>query len=285
MTYDIKEYQERLINMMAIFHQFCKDNGIRYSIYAGSMLGAVRHHGMIPWDDDIDVVMPRPDYDNFLRITQKSFVDGYRVVSPYNDTTLYTAYSKIIDCSTTLVEFRKHKDNVIGVFIDVFPVDGVPNNKKKQITLYKRFKRCKYLGVLAHGRYKWEECECKSEAKRVLLYLTHLLLRNFSFTKKLLRKADRIAASCNMNSSDMVRVYSSPHYGHKLIKKCFFDKYIEIPFETITVSCIKNYDEYLTELYGDYMTPPPIDKRVSEHEHYFIDLHHGYTYDQINKYL
>lgn len=139
----MNEIQKTLFKMMEEIHRLCVDNGLKYYMVGGTMLGAVRHKGFIPWDDDMDISMPREDYDQFINLPRNTLPEWMEIKRPLeNDINL--GYSKVMNRNTTLVEaFMKEK--VGGVFIDIFPLDGIENNYYKAVS---RMKIAQFLAFL-----------------------------------------------------------------------------------------------------------------------------------------
>lgn len=117
------------LQMFDRYAQFCRENSLRYYLASGTLLGAIRHRGFIPWDDDIDVVMPRPDYERFLRLARGGLSPHYRVLSIHETPDCIYPFAEVVDTRTTLEELTVVLScRVIGVYIDVFPIDGLPSS-------------------------------------------------------------------------------------------------------------------------------------------------------------
>ena len=263
MNFDIKDYKKFLVPMLESFHIFCENHKLKYSIAAGTMLGAIRHKGMIPWDDDIDIFMPRPDYDRFISMTLNDYLPNYKVVSSYNTPTYYLSFAKIIDTRTKLIEYEFCKDCMLGIFIDIFPIDGIPSNKIIREKNYIHYKKTLNKANLSRFKYNMNI--------GLKTYICNLLHRIYN-SQKLFNKCDKISSKHFFDESDEVRSYSSIYGDKEILKRSIFDEYIKVKFEGIDVYCIKEYDYYLTKIYGNYMKLPPKSQQKSQHSHYFIEL-------------
>ena len=126
-SYDIDLLHQRILRILMAVDKTCRENQLRYYIWAGTMIGAVRHKGFIPWDDDIDIAMPRPDYERFIAHSKEWLPQPYEFVCAENDPRYPLPFGKVQDASTTLIE-RTHLHYLGGIYIDVFPIDGVPNS-------------------------------------------------------------------------------------------------------------------------------------------------------------
>ena len=258
----LEEFKSVSLEILKGVHNYCKKNDIRYTLAAGTLIGAIRHKGFIPWDDDIDIYMPRPDYEKFL----KSFNDEYenlKVVAPEIDANYYVPYANVYDTRTLLVEDNiSHRGIEIGVKIDIFPVDGVSddiddyNMQKKRIDWINRIMSAKRYGL---GYYF-----PRSILMTIGVMLTRVLYCLVPY-KNLQNKLRKEAIQYDFDHSKYVAhlVYSSGFDTRH--KKSVYDSFIEVPFENYNFMIASGYDEILTTIYGDYMQLPPIEKRVTHH--------------------
>lgn len=245
---NIKKIQ---LEIMKYVHDFCSANNIHYSLAYGSLLGAIRHKGYIPWDDDIDIIMPRKDYDLFLQLFSKE--SGiYRIHSLETDPHYEYAFAKISDTRTLLIENVNTQN--IGINIDVFPLDNAFDSLEecqkyaKKISLYKYFYRLKFLQP-SHKNVLWKRC---------LMRIGKIITFPLSL-RKLAEKISAHAKACtNTNSKyTIMMVGTTPQATERqIIERSWFSKYIDVPFEDCQFKIIANYDKYLSHEYGDYMTPP-----------------------------
>lgn len=241
------------LGMMKAIHQFCIEKNIRYSLGGGTLLGAVRHKGFIPWDDDVDIMMPRPDYERFLTLFEGIFPQ-YNIQHYKNDNNYYKPFAKVYDNRTLLIEAYC----TTGVFIDVFPIDGMPNEDVYILMLRK-------LNKLA----------------RRLRYTTNIISGNFKFLKRLygklhsrdkaLYRYDKYITSYKFETSEYAGAISGAYGVKEHMPVYVFDEYVELKFEDTKFMAIKEYDLYLKKHYGDYMQLPPIENRIShEFKAYYL---------------
>ena len=196
-------------------------------------------------------------------MTLKNYLPYYKVVSAYNTQTYYLPFAKIIDTRTKLIESKYCKDCILGVFIDIFPIDGIPSDKIKIKENYTQY--IKVFNKAYSSRHKF------SISIGLKPYIYNILYRIYN-SQKLFIKCDKISSKYHFNESDEVRSYCSIYGDKEILKRSIFDEYITVSFEGIDVFCIKEYDYYLTKVYGDYMKLPPLDQRNSLHSHYYIEL-------------
>lgn len=261
MTLD--EQKKVMLDILKTFVDFCDSNNLMYYLDAGTLIGAVRHKGYIPWDDDIDVNMPQKDYDKFVEMTRKA--DGFiapHIRVEYPEETIY-GFLKISDDRTLLVEFPTKNPMEVGVYIDVFPKYGIKDKGRKSKLI------CGICGTLANlhwfCRYSligWKK-PYYSKAKHVVAYLLSPVLANSTVFARLQNKVmHRYLKSHPLEKCRYVTTLTNGEF-HKLAPKECFDGYQMLEFEGCQFKGPKDYDTYLHCLYkGDYMQLPPEDKRV-----------------------
>ena len=255
-TINTEELKFILLDILKDIHQYCIANNIRYSIAYGTLLGAVRHKGYIPWDDDIDIMMPREDYERFIKTYGNSL---YRIADLSNNSEYSLPFAKVEDSRTIMNEYVDGK-TVYGVYVDVFPVDNVPNDVFKRKFFYWRMSCWRILYNLKTVKTK----KGRSLVKNIVLIVSHFVLR-FVSKQDIARRISGMASTYMGNNTNYMGVIADPELYNYYVPSCFFDDYIELPFETLIVKSIKEYDKYLKAAYGDYMQLPPIEKRVSHH--------------------
>jgi lipopolysaccharide cholinephosphotransferase len=167
-TYDIRPLQLRMLKILLAFDKMCKAHDLRYGIFAGSLLGAIRHKGFIPWDDDMDVIMPRPDYEKLIAKSKEWLPVPFEFVCSENDPRYPLPFGKVQDSSTTLIE-RKYLSYLGGIYVDIFPLDAVPVNMMKRrisFSQYEFYKQALYLVHRdpyrhGHGPSSWVPLLCR----------------------------------------------------------------------------------------------------------------------------
>ena len=268
------EVQKKLLKMLLWFHDYCCENKLTYYIVGGSMLGAVRHGGFIPWDDDIDVVLPRPCYEKLLNLCQ-GIHSGYLLESPYTgNTDYYYSYAKLYDTSTTLIEHTR-RDCRRGLYIDVFPLDGLGKEEKE---VEKNFARTDLLNMFLMTR------TCDFERRRGIMKNAAIALSRMipSFIindNQLAKKVDRTAASFGYNESRYVGNLMGAYRKREVMEKRIFGKPTEYEFEGHTVYGVELYNEFLTHIYGNWRELPSEDKRQTVHNFVKLDLNQSYLDD------
>jgi lipopolysaccharide cholinephosphotransferase len=245
------------LEMLNDFHEFCNINNLRYFLDAGTLIGAIRHNGFIPWDDDVDVAMPRKDYDRFIEIAQK----GYKNSILHLPLDSIESYLKILDKRTVLIESPNSINRIIGVYIDVYPKDGIKNLG------FLSEVQCKLVELLLLKNYFNKVCiktwpKKESLLKRFIAFVGKLI----TFDKDLeLKIALKI---CKIHTFDESKYSATIESGgmKNCVQKKDIDKYALHQFENLLLNIPTGFNVYLEKLYGNYMTLPPPSQRKSHHD-------------------
>ena len=266
------------LDILKDVHRFCASNSIQYTVFGGTMIGAIRHCGFIPWDDDVDIAMPRPEYEKFV---DSFFSDrGYRLFCPENGTS-WLPYGRVCDIKRTLAFDinAPWTTESTGVWIDVFPLDGSPDDiEQAQNLLEQLWQKWRILTRYraAHGLPIWKQKSLYS-ALRMMYYKISLLCKPGIET--LINDYIALCKNVAFGSSSHFANYSYLGYGmreYQVLSE--FDNIIKVPFEDTEFCCISGYDKHMKSKYGDYMKMPPIEKRKnhSGYKFYWID-NDGYS--------
>ena len=261
-----KIIQGRLLEMLKFFTGFLKAHGITCYSCGGTTLGAVRHHGFIPWDDDLDLYLFRSDYDKLIALNPELEKEGYAFVCIEHDEYYYHSYGKLVDLSTSLWEMDKHPF-MIGVFLDIFPLDCVDRDDAS-------------ISALAEeAKFLMDRLSVTNEQPRPRRIIRDILYGEWKdgftrlryFFPKLRQRYHRQYYQELLDFYDKVRREQDGDkcvclaWNGLIYRKQWFLEAQECPFEDTTILIPKDYDTYLTMLYGDYMTPPPPAERNSVH--------------------
>ncbi len=247
--------------------RICADNGLACFLDSGSMLGAVRHNGFIPWDDDLDIGMMRDDYEKFTQIVSDSLKDEYYWQDWENDDSYPLCYGKVRKKGTIYRESKSDIQENCGIYVDVFPYDCAPSDRIKQLKILKKqcfIQRC----LLMKSHYKpWVEIDRIVWKKRIG-YVPYKIVSMFMKRNKLISE---YCKTYERKNGDMV-YENCGWFWDKFYEKKWFDTLIEMQFEDAKLLVPEFYDKILTVEYGDYMIPPPISERENRHQIYEIVL-------------
>lgn len=251
----LRKLQLAELEMIVEVDRICRKHGIKYSLDGGTLLGAIRHKGFIPWDDDADVVMTRAEYEKFSKAckedlnTEKFFLQDFSTDPEYR-----WGYSKMRKNGTVFIRSgQEHGRWNQSVNIDVFVYDNVPDNKLiRPFHLFRCY--CIRKGLYSEAG--------KVDAPNAFLRTWYKLVNKIP-REHWIKAIDKLAARTNKHKTELIRHITYPYrkacrYG--LPRECF-DDYIEVDFEGYKFMGFKKYDLYLTTLYGDYMTLPPVSER------------------------
>lgn len=278
----MNELQQKERDLLKIFIDFCDENKLTYFLVGGTLLGAIRHKGFIPWDDDIDVAMPREDYDKFIVLASKHYTKDKDVFFQNYRTDKHYPYvfSKLRDSNTTFIEkLYKHVDMNHGVYIDIFPIDGISKNsneKKKKMDRIVMQKAFVFflswpINLMRKPRLKFFLTDILID----IALLPFCLLNINNWSKKVYEKSMK---KISVKESKYVANMQCGDYRIKnnIYPTYLLDEYIDWPFEDLVAKVPKNYDEFLKLSYGDYMKLPPIEKQIGHHYNSGYDMHKSY---------
>lgn len=264
------------LEILKDFIKICKKYNLKYFATGGTAIGALRHHGFIPWDDDIDVCMLREDYDTFMKVAPREMGDRYVFMDAATERKYPLMFGKMVKKRTKFVEEAYQQiDYPLGIYIDIFPYDKTPEDEEKRRKLQKKTWRIARLHVLTLIPNPKLPDNVKGVKKSIFLLgckVVHYLLKICGITsEKTYRKYLKYASECQEKDSDLYIDYSYITGENLMIRTRDAFPTVEVPFEDTTVALVKNYDEFLRPEYGEYMELPPEDQR---HNHYaaYIDF-------------
>lgn len=271
MEHDLRRLQLTQLEILKTVDAICKKHHIPYSLYAGSLLGAVRHQGFIPWDDDLDICMARPDYNRFLQIWQEETPSGYTLQNKDISPSFTQSFSKIRKDNTTFLQFPSEAGKYhTGIFLDIFPVDRVPTEPLHRLLFF--WHSLSYLlfcreFVPPRGTF------FQRTAAGFLLALTGKKSRE-KRRQALLRKITRYSSDITLPMAAIETTVSMK----RLYPADTLSELTELPFEDAILPCVKNRELFLTIQYGNYLQLPPPEERTWKHHPVLIDFEHGIPY-------
>lgn len=256
------------LNMLQSFVDVCNTLGLTYYLIGGTLIGAIRHKGFIPWDDDIDVIMPRKDYDVFLEKAQTLLPNDLFLQTYVTDPEYPFCFAKIRDTNTTFIEHTLSNRKINhGIYIDIFPLDYCPTNKiKRKIMLIKD-----YLMSVSISRVFNVEVSKKMKLVRFFASICYPSIN------KTIKKREQMFKS--VDNSNIVKNYCSAWSPEKE-EWCniWFQEGVQVEFEGVYYNAPKDYDSVLRHVYGDYMILPPKEEQIAHHFVDTIDFDKSYIY-------
>lgn len=231
-------------DILHYFDQFCAKYNLRYWLSGGSMLGAVRHQGFIPWDDDIDVFMPDVDYEEFLELFHEDDRLRCQIVDDTNDVWGHYKFARLADKNTLLIEKYPFYNHFIGVNVEILPIVGLPKDEEERIAYLTRYEK-----INVRRREIFFQCNGDMDIFRKICDAEQPSFDTYAF-----------------DQSDYVGVLGTGYYEKDFTTRSVYEKTLRMPFEDIVVNVPQGYSEYLNNLYGKgWEEWPPEDKRTLKH--------------------
>lgn len=274
----MNDLQKALLEIFEAFVAVCEKHHLRYYLIGGTCLGAVRHKGFIPWDDDIDVGLPREDYEKFIQLQDEFKDTPYFIQTWKSDPKYLYGYAKLRNSNTTYIEnFYKFFQFNQGLWIDIFPIDGF----SKTIKPAKKFAP-KVISTWAHVYLSYPFGMRRKFSKKT--FFKDLLINLFfawpcwflNIGHYQNRIVDRRVKKINFEDAKLVGLFFGTNPKKEAMPKELFDGYSIAEFEGMKVHVVTDCDKYLSLLYGDYMKLPPIEKQVGHHYNSGFSLTQGY---------
>lgn len=256
------EIRSLILDILIDVKSFIEENNLKYSMYYGTLLGTVRHKGYIPWDIDMDIAMPRPDYDYFI----DNYVPKNKNITmfdPKHNDFYHFTWAKICDNRTICDEhYRGYKKNPYGIYFDIFPIDGVDLSKDVN---KKRKKSCQLMAMSCLARFK-------PSSFFPLHYNIGIIISTILFgwsvnSLKLRDKLIALSTEVDYDSTDDLLITADGPHKLMLVKKQWIEETIDTTFEGIPCKISKYYDILLKNQYGNYMKLPPENKRKDNHSY------------------
>lgn len=253
----LEELKTIQVEILQAVHDYCTEKGLKYSLCGGALIGAIRHKGFIPWDDDIDILMPRKDYMELCNHFNEN-TGPYKLQSLYNNPNFDLPFAKVED-SRTVIEENTNRAHKIGVSIDVFPYDNLGNTetesykKEQSVALWRTLYKGKMIKVTNRNSF----------VKKCSIYASKVVASFFTIrylAERIDKKSGDIAFATEY-VGDLVWGYGK----REIVKRNVFENVVMVPFEDRQFFAFSEYDTYLRQVYGDYMQLPPEDKRHSPH--------------------
>jgi putative licD-family phosphotransferase len=252
---DIKIIQNKILSILKEFISICEENNLTYYALGGTLLGAVRHKGFIPWDDDIDIGMPREDYEKFKKLAPHVLPGNLRIFNnPMN-----LDITQLVD-KNVVVKIANSESNV---FIDIFPLDGYPEKgvfaaefHSSRILLQRMLCKISVLDQL--------EDKDRGTLENLIVKISKTLrIQKLLSKDALVKNLHKVIQKYDFNTSSYVGNVLGRYRAREIVPREYFKEPVSLTFEDTMINCPTKYKEYLSEIYGDYMKLPPVEDRVA----------------------
>lgn len=270
MNEEIRRVKKVELEILQEFMRVCEKMNLRWYAGYGTVLGAIRHGGFIPWDDDVDVVMPRKDYDIFCKKAQEYFPDNYFIQTLETEEEYYQPFAKVRRSDTTFWEEGSAKDHINhGIYMDIFPLDGYPTGwVAEKVFMIKRIVYDNFL--YQGGRYK------ELQGYRKVFAILYRLVKGTLTRKEAAMKKTKLVTAVPYDESKMVSCMVADTPKAEAVSVDVYGEGRKVQFEDIDMIVPTKCEEYLEKLYGDYMQFPPEEDRVPLHTCIVIDTEKSY---------
>lgn len=263
------------LEILGEFMRVCDELNLRWYAGYGTALGAIRHKGFIPWDDDVDIVMPREDYEIFCEKAQELLPENYFVQTLKSEKEYYLPYAKLRRSDTTFWEKGTLYDEINhGIYVDIFPMDGYPTNfLAEKIFMLKR---------IVYNNFLYQSGNCKElNGYRRALVLLYKIFRGKLTRKEAAYKKEKLVKKTSYDKSELVSCMVEDFPKAEAVLEDVYGEGREVEFENIRIRVPAKCEVYLEKLYGDYMQFPPEEQRVPIHTCVLIDAKKSYLeYDK-----
>lgn len=255
---DIKEMQHIALDVLIYLDKVCSKYGLKYFIVDGTLLGAVRHKGFIPWDDDIDLAMPRSDFNKLIEFSRTYHNDTYQFIF-FGKSSELLPYAKFVNTKTQIDAKYAEDEMHEHLWLDIMPMDGLPEDQNEVNLIYKKAEYYRKIIGLCSAKLG----EGKSAVKKLAKYVLKPLALIYG-KQRAINNLNALAMKYHYDSSKFVGAVTWGLYGaSEKMLKAEVDQSVDITFESERFSTFSCWDSYLKGLYEDYMQLPPVEKRVN----------------------
>lgn len=261
---NIRKVQIMTLSLLEKYISICDEYKLRYYLVGGALIGGFRHNGFIPWDDDIDVIMPRKDYEKFIEIINRGIPGGYSICNRFTDKNWHFAISQFIDLESEVEIHLAERSRRAHIWIDIFPADGSPDNKIKRFFHIKRILLYRYMIQIANIKLQVDAYRKRPFHERAILRVASIIpLGDLINTDKTLDKLEKHLKAYDFDTSAYVGDFLGRYREKEIMPYRVFGVPSKHRFEGIEVSVPQDSDYFLRKIYGDYMRIPPKEEQVA----------------------
>lgn len=269
----MNDTQKCILGIFKYVAAICDKHNIHYYAIGGTCIGAVRHQGFIPWDDDLDIAVPIEEFEHLISILSEELPYHLKTYTCNKIEKYHYVFAKVYDVRTTFIQntLLQYPDAYMGVFVDIMPISGIPTDSHARKDFIRKIK----LYRIFNNVRRFPLCKQQSMSGKIASALLKLPLVPFRFNYFSDKYMNLLKKYPLKKSDEVGYVWSPQDIERWYFPREWFSDIAELPFEDTTIKCPINYDCYLTKQFGDYMTPPPIEQQMPVHDG-FVDLEHSY---------
>jgi lipopolysaccharide cholinephosphotransferase len=259
---ELKAIHQSELKIAKFFHEFCQDNGLQYTMLGGTVLGAIRHKGFIPWDDDIDFGMPRPDYDKLVSLLARN-KNNFQFKN-FTNSDIKTYFSRIEDPRYVLVDKSAEIQDFRHPWIDIFPIDGIdaPGTVRFNVTKFKLLATRLMLQYSQFDQIVNLNLPNRAPFEQLMINIGKVIHPEKFLSKKYFtKKMDKLLRKHSWEHATYAINFMGIYKFGEMFKKSVYSDLKLYDFEDTKFYGPKDFDAYLSQLYGDYMTPPKVNQR------------------------
>lgn len=255
------------MDLLTVFDKMCRDAGLVYSLAGGTLLGAIRHKGFIPWDDDVDIFMLRPDYEKFLKIySGQQMENKYHQLVHVDNGAPGLVFARLVDNRTRVIHPRNN--TLDRAWIDILPLDGIPDTPEERKAMVKYLQKLRLYRLRAASRPFTGKTKMRAILKTPVAYL----MRKLGLQEKISRKIIKASQMVPYETAERVGELVAQAKVKGTVCKETFKNYVLLDFEDKQFMAMPDYERYLKECYGNYMQLPPIKKQRGHNITVYVDI-------------
>lgn len=259
-----RKIQELTLGVLETFMKICQKYNLRYYLTGGSLIGVFRHGGFIPWDDDIDICMPREDFEKFHEYIKDDMPEGYGICNRYSNSEWHFGLSQFVDLETEVEIDLAEEKRKANIWIDIFPIDGVPNNPILRWLRIKNVLVHRYIVQIANISTQVDSHRNRPLLEKLFISIFKIIpIGKLVDSNKVIDHMEKVLKKSNFDNSIYAGNLLGRYREREVILQKYYGKPTEHVFEGISVMCPEDSDGFLSSIYGNYMKLPPEDKRVA----------------------